>query len=348
MYKTFKYRVYPTSEQQAWFVAHFEVNRFLYNVLLKATIEHYEQRVDRLFLKKIRDMDFYAAEILAWSVQDWQDFLRESRKGARGLSRSEMSRLITQIVNDPQIDWVNKNFDSRAMRVAAENVDRAFQNFYRGRGFPKFKKIGSVHTVKFPIVSQENWQSIDFVNENLIRLPKKILLKIIQHRLLEGEIKEVTVSKSASRKWFLSALTEIPEVEMQLDSEKIIALEQNLTDFLVGIDLAGEKFHWAFPAVDEALERKIRNLQKALARKQKRVLELKIPFSEAKNYQKNRLALAKLYDLRKNRTEIFLHKLVKDLLQNYDVVVLENWSVQERAQVLKEAGQVAEMQKLSL
>ena len=73
------------------------------------------------------------------------------------------------------------------------NLDKAYKNFFRDKsiGFPKFK------SKKNPVQSYTTNNQNGTINifENWLKLPKlKELVKIREHRKIEGIIKFVTIS----------------------------------------------------------------------------------------------------------------------------------------------------------
>lgn len=101
MLKAYKYRIYPTSEQQLYFAKVFGCTRFIYNKMLADRIKSYEENKN-LDIKSIK--------------------------------------YTTPAGYKKEYEWL-KEVDSLALANAQLNLDKAYKNFFRDKsvGFPKFK-----------------------------------------------------------------------------------------------------------------------------------------------------------------------------------------------------------------
>lgn len=103
MFKTFKYRLYPTNKQQVLIDKHINCCRFIYNLSLETKIRAYE--CNRISLSSF----------------DLQKQLPELKV---------------------EYVWL-KEVNAQSLCKSIDNMDAAFSNFFKGRhGFPKFKKKG--------------------------------------------------------------------------------------------------------------------------------------------------------------------------------------------------------------
>ena len=75
------------------------------------------------------------------------------------------------------------------------------------------------------------------------------------------------------------------------------------------------------------LEQKLQKEKRKLSSRQRLAMDKKIPLHEAKNYQKQRIKVAKLYEKIANKREDFLHKLSTDVIKNHDIICLEDLQV---------------------
>jgi putative transposase len=85
------------------------------------------------------------------------------------------------------------------------NVESAFTKFFREKtGFPNFKsRKNPVQSFQLP-----QHYTIDF-DTNTIKLPKIGDIKAVLHRQFEGEMKNATVSRSSTGKYYISILVTI-------------------------------------------------------------------------------------------------------------------------------------------
>ncbi|MEQ9810557.1 RNA-guided endonuclease InsQ/TnpB family protein [Streptococcus jiangjianxini] len=331
IYKNYGYRIYPTQTQKKWFEEHFEVNRFLYNHLLSCSIKKYNAEVDENFLKLIREINFNSEEVQKWTESDYEKLLKQAKKGVKIYSKNEFSKLITQAINNSDFPWVNKSYDGRAMREVATQVDTAYKNFFKGKGFPKFKKKYSVKSVRFPVSKQGDWFSIRFEKDNILVMPKKIRLKIVQHRPFEGEIVAATIKKSNSGKWFVTILSKVnPPIKLP-ETGYYVAFDRGVRDYMIGYDT--EQILFTIPSFSytHSLIDKIASLRKKLSRKYIVAKQDSRSLEDSKNYQKNKELLAKAYEKLRFQKEYYLQQLSKEIIEKYDIIFLEDLSVKSLA-----------------
>src|SRR5690606_13465315 len=156
-------------------------------------------------------------------------------------------------------------------------------------GFPKFKKKRGYQSF-----TTNNQKGTVALIDGYLKIPKlKTMIKVKQHRLFEGEIKSVTISKTPTGKYYASVLVET-EIEKLSNVDKKVGIDLGLKDFLVLSD--GTKIE--NPKWLRRAEKRIKKLQRDLCRKQK----------YSKNYEKTRLHLAKLHEKIANQRKDFLHK----------------------------------------
>jgi putative transposase len=100
MLKAYKYRIYPTKEQEESFFQHFGACRFVYNWALENKIKSYEQN-------------------------------------GKSVSRFTLNKMMTELKEEHT--WL-KNVNSQSLQGATLSLETAFTKFFREKkGFPKFK-----------------------------------------------------------------------------------------------------------------------------------------------------------------------------------------------------------------
>ena len=210
--------------------------------------------------------------------------------------------------------WL-KEVDSLALCNVQLNLNKAYKSFYQsGFGFPKFKSKKAAQSYK-----TNNQNGTIALLDGKVRLPKIGWVKVKVHRHPKGLIKSATISKTATGKYFISILCE----------EEIIPLPK--TNSNIGIDLGLENF--AIFSSGEKVEnlRFLTSLSKKLAREQKvlsrRALLAKKKgrkLSDCRNYQKQKLKVARIHEVISNQRRDFLNKLSMELIKNHDVICLED------------------------
>lgn len=100
--KSYKYRAYPTKEQEVLLAKHFGCSRWMYNYALDKKIKSYQQE-------------------------------------KKSLSRFEIQKDIPALKKADGTEWL-KEVNSQTLQASLENLDKAFTKFFRDKkGFPKFK-----------------------------------------------------------------------------------------------------------------------------------------------------------------------------------------------------------------
>ena len=211
-----------------------------------------------------------------------------------------------------------KEVDSLALANAQMNLDKAYKNFFRDKsiGFPKFK------SKKNPVQSYTTNNQNGTVNifENCLKLPKlKELVKIKVHRKIEGIIKSATISRSGSGKYFISLLCETDIQELPKTNSSV-GIDLGIKDMAVlstEEKIQNLKFR---KQLENKLRREQRKLSKRLliAKKENRKL------SKSKNYQKQRIKVAKIHEKIMNMRVDFLNKLSIDIIKNHDIICIED------------------------
>jgi putative transposase len=217
-----------------------------------------------------------------------------------------------------------KEVDSKALQSTTRYLLEAFNNF--------FKDLKETRKVRYPkFKSKKNKQSyttyninanikIDFASKR-IKLPKlKTWIKYRDDRTFAEPIRQVTVSKTKSGKYFVAILIEkeldiTPMIELREDL--IGAFDMSASEFLVG---EGEDF--CNPRFYRSSEAKLKRLHRQLSRKK----------NGSQNRWKARLRLARYYEKISNQKYDWVHKTTFKLAKKYDALILEDLNIQAMQQ----------------
>ena len=204
--------------------------------------------------------------------------------------------------------WL-KEAHSQVLQQALKDLDRAFQNFFEKRGgYPHFKSKRTKQSIRYP-QPKESWLGPDGQH---IYLPKVGHVRLVLHRPLEGVMKNVTVLRAKSGKYFVSI-----QVEMAME-------EPVITGGAVGLDLGlwefatlstGEKI--APPQYYRRAQKKRRRFARQLSRKKR----------GSRNREKARLRLARLDEEIANQRLDFQHQLSRKLVEENQFIGLEDLNV---------------------
>lgn len=137
-------------------------------------------------------------------------------------------------------------------------------------------------------------------------------MRLIMHRHLEGKMKNVTVSKAKSGKYFASIQVEV-SIQEPVFAGGAVGIDLGLRDFAVLS--TGEKIEP--PQYYRKAQKKRRRLARQLSRKK----------PGSRNREKARLRLARLDERVANQRADFHHKLSRRLVEENHLLCLENLNV---------------------
>ena len=269
--KSFKYRIYPTDEQITLLSKTFGCTRYVYNHFLEFKKTEYED-----------------------SKKDYGAY--------------DLIKLIVPLKEE--LDWL-KEPDSCALQNSIKDLDRAFKNFFKGAGYPKFK---SKHKSKASYRTSFSNNNIELLDSS-IKLPKlgKVKIKDRTYRPKTGRILNATVFKTKTGKYFVSICFIDVEVNSLPKTGENVGLDLGISKFITTSDM----YEVLNPKYLETEMAKLKKLHKSLSRKS----------NGNKNKEKARLKLAKCYEKVTNQRKDFLHKLSRMLVEEYDLIVIEDLKV---------------------
>lgn len=170
--KAYKYRIYPTDEQEVFFAKTFGCVRKVYNLMLDDRIKAYEETKN---------------------------------------DPSKKMRFPTPAKYKNDYPFL-KEVDSLALSNSQLNLDKAYKNFFRDPsvGFPHFKS--KKNPVQSYTTNNQKGTIALVNNKFIKLPKLKSFVRIKLHRLPKGEIKSVTISRRSSGKYYISLLCreEIP------------------------------------------------------------------------------------------------------------------------------------------
>ena len=172
--KAYKFRIYPTEEQEIFFAQSFGCVRKVYNLMLDERMKAYEEMKNDS-TKKI------SYPTPAKYKKDYP-FLRE--------------------------------VDSLALANAQLNLDKAYKNFFRDKsvGFPRFKS--KKNPVQSYTTNNQNGTIALIDHKFIKVPKLKSLIRIKLHRQPRGVIKSATISRHSSGKHYISLLCKEEIIEL--------------------------------------------------------------------------------------------------------------------------------------
>ena len=286
IYKAYKLRIYPTDFQRELLEKTFGCTRYIYNNFLAERKNKYEESKTRI------------------SVY-------EQLKKLTDLKRAK--------------EWL-REIDSCALQACVYNLDDAFQKFFKGNGYPRFRAKGVHESFRtnntLNTYKNKKYESIRIdLKKRIITLPKLKEVKFRGFRTTKeivGKIKSATISKDAN-KYFVSVLVEVPFIKYSLKPTSIVGLDLGIKDFIVTSN--GEKLKNEV----KINEKRLKGLQKWLSRCK----------AGSKNRYKVKLKIQRLYLKIRNARKHMIYKLANKIIKENAIVVIENLDVKSMYQVHK-------------
>lgn len=222
-----------------------------------------------------------------------------------------------------ELPWL-KELNAQSLQQAIFNLDKAYTAFFKGKSnFPKFKKKSNGGSFNIP-------QNVKVKNNKLIipKFTKKNSINIILHRPLKGVIKQATISRKPTGKYFVSILCETGESvkpKAKIKESTTVGIDLGIKTYLVSSD--GKEF----------------DNPKFLRKAQSKLKYAQRKYSKYKG-KRTRQRLAILHEKVANQRKDFLHKTSSELIKNHDSLAIEDLAVSNMlknhklAQSISDAG----------
>lgn len=224
-------------------------------------------------------------------------------KTGEGLYYQHTAGLLTRMKADPEYVWL-KEADSQVLQQSLRDLDRAYKNFFDGRArYPRFKSRRHKQSIRYPQRVKVNYAF------RQIYLPKVGWVKTIFHREIAGKIKNVTVSRTKSGRYFASFQVEV-EVPDPVFQGRVVGLDLGIHSFAALSN--GDKI--ANPRHLVRAEKRLRRLQKSLSRKQK----------GSAGREKQRIRAARQHEKVANQRADFQHKLSRQMVKHNRLIGVED------------------------
>lgn len=293
--KAFKFRIYLTSSQLSLIEKTFGCVRFIYNSMLAERKEAYE---------RLKDEPNREA-LWTYKYKTEKDYKFENA-------------------------WLSE-VDSTSLQQSRIDLSNAYSNFFKSlsgkrkgnSGFPRFHKKGVKESYRSMCVN--NNIKVDF-DSRKIKLPKIGWVKYRDNRVFDNSlIKQVTVSKSKTGKYFASILVraKIDDIEKMTYTPEMI---------INGFDMSLENFYVDANGNSPEYVRRFRNNQNHIAYLQKQVSKKKLGSS---NRRKAQMRVNKLHEKIVNSRKDFVEKLSNKVISENDAIVIESLNMRAMAQSLK-------------
>jgi putative transposase len=222
------------------------------------------------------------------------------KKIQKSTHKYELMKQITDLRKD--VSWIN-DVNADCLQKSIESLDKAYNSFFKGGGFPKFASKKTFNYIQF--------KHIKVINNSSIKLPKFGIINIFNDESILGYPKTATI-KLEPKGFFITIQCE--NVPQRFASEnQTIGIDMGIAKFC--IDSNGKTIE--NPRHFAKYERKLRIENRSLSRKRK----------GSNGWKKQAKRLSLLHHKIGNVRLDFLHKESTKIAKVNNVVYVENLNV---------------------
>ena len=258
MYKVLKIELKLTNEQATQINKTIGTERFIYNEYIKYNQEQY-------------------------------------KLGNKFVSAFDFSKYINNVYlpNNPDKKWI-KEVSSKSVKQAMIYGEIAFKNFFKGlSSFPVFKKKGKNEIGAYFL--KNNKKDFEFYRHK-IKIPTLKFVRVKEYGYIpkNANIKSGTITKIADR-YFLSLVIEVDNiVKTENTSTKGLGVDLGIKDTAICSD--GRVFKNINKTIKiKKLKKKLKRVQRKIARSIEYSKSKKIKLKELKNFNKKKLKMQRLF-----------------------------------------------------
>ena len=285
MEKAYKFRFYPTKTQIEKLNCTFGCVRYIYNHFLGLKQELYD-------------------------------------KEKKSMSYNQCCKILTVLKQEKK--WL-KDVDKFSLQNSLKDLDKAYKNFFSGKGYPKFKSKKDNRKSYRTIYTNNNIEFLD----KWIKVPKLGKLKIRDKMKPQGRIINATITQAPSGKYYISLCCTDVEVKKLESTSKNVGIDLGIKDFAI--------------TSDETLIENPKYLQKSLKKLALYQRELSRKPKGSSNRNKTRIKVAKCYEKVTNQRKDFLQKLSTELIRKYDIICMEDLQVKNMVRNHKLARNIVDV-----
>ena len=239
----------------------------------------------------------------------------EYKKTGKGLTYNKCATMIPALKKSNEYSWL-KEVDSIALQSSVKNLEDSFNRFFKKQNkAPRFKSKKNPNQS----YTTKNVSNSIQIQGNRIKLPKLKMVKFANSRDINGSILRATISRKASGKYFVSLLVE--EHIQELDkSNNSVGIDLGVKDFAILDDGTVYNNNRYTTKMAKQLAREQRKLSRRYEQAKKDGKKLE----DAKNYQKQKIKVARLHEKVANQRKDFLNKVSTIIVKNHDVICIED------------------------
>ncbi len=347
MIKAFKFRIYPKKNQEVKMISTLDICRNLHNDSLA-------ERKRRSELNQLeRRLGLYP-----WGKPQWISYEDQANKLVKTkeikkkdkIENKNKSNNIEDMwsCNSENINNINgnniksfqedeNNVFSQVLQNVLKRLDRSFQNFYNGFGYPRFRSRNRYNSFAYPQsgfkfvkcrYTNKDGYSTD-ANDRLY-ISRIGEVRIFKHREIEGKVKNLIIKRDIDR-WFAIFVREIKDKITDTSKkvgDKIVDIAKK-TGKKTGIDVGlkslltlSNGYKIEPPKFFRKNEDKLAWEQRKLSRKEK----------GSNNRNDQRIKVAKVHRKIRNQRLDFSQKISTKLIRTFDEIVFEDLQIKNMMQ----------------
>lgn len=247
--------------------------------------------------------------IYNWGLNRKKESWEKDRKT---IGYVQLAKEVTELKKNEEFKWLN-NSASESLQQSLRILDNAYTRFFKAKkGFPKFKSKKNHHdSVKFI-----NNIKFDF-EKMLVNIPRIGKVKFCKNRMFKDvKLGTLTVTRDRCGDFWCTIVVDDGKPSMpkaKVCEETSVGIDLGIKDYAILSD--GTKY--GNPKFLENGQKRLSRLQQGLSKKMK----------GSKNYEKQRIKVARQHRKIANRRSDFIHKLTTSLISRFDTICIENLNV---------------------
>ena len=227
------------------------------------------------------------------------------------------------------LEWM-KEIDSSTLAAKYMDICSAFNNFFKSCRGQRKLRVGKpkFESKKYtPIaITWSSAQPPKILKNGYLFITRKLgPIKGVFHRWAEGEFRHATIKQTSTGKWFVKICVEKKD-EPKNKNGKSVGIDWNCRDEDFIVMSNGMKIKC--PRFLQRYSKQLSHQQKIMSKRFVKGLE-----TQSSNYYKQKQKVALLHEKVANQRKDWLHKLSRQICNEYETVVVEDINLQTMAQM---------------
>ena len=287
-----------------------------------------------------------AYEFRIYPTQEQQDFLLKTAGLGRLFWNLSLARKQEAFENGTQVklltakqlfselepealEWI-KEIDSSTLAAKYMDICSAFNNFFKSCKGQRKLRVGKpkFESKKYtPIaITWSSAQPPRILKNGYLFITRKLgPIKGVFHRWAEGEFRHATIKQTPTGKWFVKICVEKKD-ELKNKNGKSVGIDWNCRDEDFIVMSNGTKIKC--PRFLQKSSKQLSHQQRIMSKRFVKGLE-----TQSSNYYRQKRKVALLHEKVANQRKDWLHKLSRQICNEYETVVVEDINLQNMAKM---------------